>query len=554
MRGRTDWRPRAAFAAVLVAGLALPAAAGKEKAVPRLSRPFDHDGHAAALRQKSGGTEGCAGKCHRVQIEGEWIHEKKKEHTRCFEGCHTFATSCGTLAAGTGVVCATCHTNLKQRCLPAGFIRPIVTPGRMSSMPARYSHRAHIKPDTRSGKQCQSCHGELGESSPQSQAGSIGHDDCGPCHGKVASPRMTQCASCHKAGAPTGSGPRPPDPFSMAGAFSHKRHASQPRVGAAGRDCLACHANIAQATDDSVIPLPTMRGCLDGCHDGARAFSAVGATCTRCHTGSAPARPASTSARFSHAEHGKRGVDLVRCSACHALGRDFQVSPPTTGRDHQPCATSGCHADDFMSQGRPVCGVCHESTEPWTRQAARYRQRSDSEFGSDFSHQSHAAARGGKAHGVIRRDLVSPSGGDRSGREDNATCRACHGDVFAGGDATRGHEACAPCHGKGTAPEMDRCGGCHRLGAEGGSVPRKASPWSVAARFQHRSHADDPRSRQEARCVECHATVGAARRLGQIVPPTMKSCDGCHDGTHAFKTTGFGCVKCHAQRDDAPAR
>jgi hypothetical protein len=24
-----------------------------------------------------------------------------------------------------------------------------------------------------------------------------------------------------------------------------------------------------------------------------------------------------------------------------------------------------------------------------------------------------------------------------------------------------------------------------------------------------------------------------------------EDCDGCHDGKHAFKTTGFECFKCH---------
>jgi hypothetical protein len=32
----------------------------------------------------------------------------------------------------------------------------------------------------------------------------------------------------------------------------------------------------------------------------------------------------------------------------------------------------------------------------------------------------------------------------------------------------------------------------------------------------------------------------------------MKSCGGCHDGEHAFKTTGFGCAKCHGVVAAAP--
>jgi hypothetical protein len=31
--------------------------------------------------------------------------------------------------------------------------------------------------------------------------------------------------------------------------------------------------------------MPTMQGCYKDCHNGKDAFSAVGATCTRCHRG-----------------------------------------------------------------------------------------------------------------------------------------------------------------------------------------------------------------------------------------------------------------------------
>jgi c(7)-type cytochrome triheme protein len=497
------------------AALALPAEAGKEKALPRPRRSFDHDAHASVLRARTGGTEGCAGKCHRADLEGGWVQQKKQEHARCFEGCHRFTGSCGELARGAGRVCITCHTNLRARCLPAGA-RP---PTGQAVMPARYSHKAHMQPGA-SGRQCEACHGPFGDGPRGRGAVSIGHADCGGCHGRQAAPRMTQCQSCHQAG---GARPaaRPPDPYSVGGAFSHERHASERRVGPAGRACLTCHDNIAVAADDRELPMPTMRGCLDRCHDGVKAFSAVGSSCTRCHKGSGKDAPAAGQARFSHEQHRARGVDLARCAGCHAPGADFQVAPPTRGKDHRPCAAAGCHVDEFLSRGRPLCSVCHDGSAPWVRQPARARRAARSEFGSDFSHRTHLARR---------------AGGD-------PPCAACHAE--GGGGGADGHRACAPCHGRSAQPGMDRCGGCHAMGA-GAGRSRAPGPWSVAARFRHDTHARDPRRPgTETRCLECHAGVAAAARLDAIARPTMKSCAGCHDGRHAFKTTGFDCARCH---------
>lgn len=527
-------RQSALASAGLIVLVAVAAQAGKERATLRPQRAFDHAGHAAKLRAKTGGSEGCAGICHRVDLAGGWTQQRKKEHTRCFEGCHVFTTSCGEMARGVGRVCVTCHTNLKQGCLPAGTS---AAPPASPSMPALYSHRIHARPGQGS-KGCQACHGELGDRAPRARGtGAIGHRDCAACHEKQSSPRMTQCTSCHQPGGPGGPPARAPDPYAMGASFSHQRHAAQRRVGAAGRECMACHANIASAPEGEAVPMPTMRGCLDGCHDGQNAFSAVGAACNRCHKASEPDVPAPAGARFSHRGHGARGVDVASCAACHALERDFAVAPATRGKDHRPCANAGCHVDDFLSRARPVCTVCHDGTAPWRRQPARVRRpqetRVASEFGSDFSHRSH----------IARRD------------QPGADCRACHGDRTGGGAPASGHAACASCHGARAQPAIDRCGGCHASGAAAARPP-PAGPWSVAARFRHETHGVDPRGGKdgvrETRCTECHAGVEQAERLSQVRPPTMKSCGGCHDGKHAFKTTGFGCAKCHGVVAAAP--
>jgi c(7)-type cytochrome triheme protein len=102
------------------------------------------------------------------------------------------------------------------------------------------------------------------------------------------SPRINEsCDGCHvestsgKAAVLT---PRAASVFSVKGAFDHAAHARADRVGTQGRECLTCHENIKDAEADNLVPLPTMQGCQQACHDGKKAFDALGTTCTRCHT------------------------------------------------------------------------------------------------------------------------------------------------------------------------------------------------------------------------------------------------------------------------------
>jgi c(7)-type cytochrome triheme protein len=96
---------------------------------------------------------------------------------------------------------------------------------------------------------------------------------------------------------------------------------------------------------------------------------------------------------------------------------------------------------------------------------------------------------------------------------------------------------------------MTECAGCHRLGQSMGTLaPRDPGyRWYVRASFRHEQHASDPRTGQMTPCLLCHDQVVTATRLGEIGRPRMPQCDACHDGKIAFKTTGFGCARCHTQ-------
>lgn len=247
--------------------------------------------------------------------------------------------------------------------------------------------------------------------------------------------------------------------------------------------------------------------------------------------GPATAQQKKKELRYLHKLHKANGVDQTDCSKCHALERDFAVKPPTAADPHQPCATSGCHGEEFFSTKPKICVVCHEDSKPWVKQTARQKDHRRSEFGGDLSHKTHATGR------------VKATGSGPNG-----VCRTCHGNMLTGQTNKKGgHDACSSCHARNNQPVMTDCGGCHKLGGKQGARGA-AGEWAVGELFAHETHARDPRKPgTETTCVDCHAAITQATNLASIKNPTMKSCDTCHDGKAAFKTTGFQCYRCHAQ-------
>ena len=239
-----------------------------------------------------------------------------------------------------------------------------------------------------------------------------------------------------------------------------------------------------------------------------------------------PAAPKSKEIRFSHEFHKGQGVAMDACASCHGI-KGSQIEPVTRGKNHQPCNNSTCHASEYMSREPKICVVCHESNDPWVKQTARIRELSSSEFGGEISHKTHQS--------------------DKA-RKGGVKCESCHGNVYERGDKPEAHAVCGSCHQDGLEPTMGDCGSCHKLGYQA-SRRKSASKYSVRARFDHGDHDRDPRSKKPAApsCKTCHVGIQDASTLDAIPAPTMQSCDACHDGKSAFKTTGFGCVKCHGE-------
>jgi len=407
-------------------------------------------------------------------------------------------------------VCQVCHTPTRKECLP-GDLPPRPT---AVSYEAKFTHGKHLALGTSIEKDCAQCHEEQAVASTGKKGPA--HQLCSGCHNaNGAKPAMRECAGCHQAPHASGGG-RPSDPYRLAG-FDHRDHHAASKQAS----CTGCHDKLA-GSGEGALPRPSMQGCLTRCHDGAKAFSATGTRCTMCHKGKEPATPARADLGFSHASHAGHNVKIADCAQCHSIDADGKLPPPLSKKDHLPCSAAGCHQNEFLNRSTKICGICHDAAVPWLRTVSRAKPPPKPEWFESIDHAAHLAKIGGG----------------------NAACASCHGDKLAREAAPQGHDACAPCHGAGKGPPMNQCGACH---VQTPPARAQTSEWSVKATFDHTKHAKDPRSRGTTACTECHQSIKAARDLAGIRAPTMAMCEGCHDGKSSFKTTGFGCAKCHAK-------
>ncbi len=514
--------PSVVVLVLVILGNAAAYAGGPVVTTPS-NRRFDHEAHGMGVGKAGKPAVKCES-CHKQDATGEPQLVGKREHARCLEGCHTFTADCSTMAAGVGKVCASCHPTLKPACLPK------LPPSPGLSFEAKFTHGRHTAAGSSAEPLCARCH--------EAQAFAVGappitttaHRACSGCHERGAKPFMTECAGCHRSPqAPLAS---PPNPYAL-DQFDHRDHMRSSKA----QGCMTCHQGLANANENA-LPRPQMNNCQTQCHNGKTAFAATGTRCTTCHkfAGEMPAAPVApvapvAAAGFSHTVHKNRNVDISACATCHQVESNGNVLPSGMSKDHKPCANSGCHEREFFSRTTKICTTCHVATAslvvPWKKPAMTTLRPAQTEMPGPMNHAVHVAAAGANAG--------------------NTACLSCHGDKFTNAPAPQGHAACAKCHAKPAAastPAMSNCQACHQLGAA--STARAVSAWSVAANFAHTSHSRDPqRAGAAPNCSECHASVVRATSLANVAAPTMQSCDRCHNGREAFKTTGFDCARCH---------
>ncbi len=484
-------------------------------AVAYAARSFDHAAHDVAIAGKRAPAIACA-RCHAttgdpaVAALVDVSTSLPENHARCAgSGCHgAFAsTDCKLLAqAGATRVCAACHRG--RACM----VEPAQPP---TVIATRFGHGHHVERGAGVEDACAVCHDASahGGANPAAPA----HKLCAACHGGKAQPAMSTCAGCHAVDRPRALVVLVDDPLHVRARFAHVTHAS--RVAS---HCVDCHGVRRAPADDAPVRAAMTavdpRGTCARCHQpGGTAFSAT-AHCARCHD--EPRLVTGAVAAFSHGAHERRfGTRPFACLACHVLDGAGLVDAMVKGKEHLPCAEAGCHgATDFASARPTLCVICHAEGAPWTQTR---RQAQAPEWSTAIDHARH---------------LANP----------NMACGSCHGDA----PAPRSHAVCTPCHARGQPPSMDRCDACHRRTPQA----RPASAWSVAATFDHATHRIGPRSGAPTACGACHVGVETTATRAAIARPTMATCDACHDGIvrHAgrtvFKTTGFGCVRCHLRR------
>lgn len=486
---------------------------------PRIAidqRHFDHDKHteiASKARDPKRRTTTCSS-CH--QLDGTGVPKPQHEHKRCAKCHNPNVRKCQKRNPMLMSVCVVCHQF--NACSPSGMIRQPDA----DSYEIPFPHQKHVSFGVAIEKNCALCHTNQAPEGAAPANMTTGHGSCSSCHkvGGSTNLVMTGCQGCHAKPKPAQVAANN-DPFRLT-TFDHRRHHAVATAGQA--PCATCHTAAKIQSGASEFPRPEMKMCATACHNGQRAFNAVGTKCTKCHqSGSTATQPNNTEVSFSHTAHSKRGINLGNCTACHAEKDDGNLLPHGSGKDHQPCAQSGCHQQEFWSKTPKICGVCHDASMPWQKADARLRDSPKPEFFENMNHESHLKRKG----------------------ETNAACADCHGDKLGGGKRPGGHDACSQCHGKGGgAFAMTECGRCHSQTKPAGA---ETSEWSVREKFVHEIHARDPRSKKVTRCTSCHAGVKKASTLAEIRKPTMAGCGTCHDGKVAFKTTGYECSRCHTK-------
>lgn len=441
---------------------------------------------------------------------------------------------------GTRSSCDTCHNvdNWKTVAYTQHTYNPELLPGKHRTATCLQCHpRFRFNNSSRSAP-CESCHEK---DRPHEDLGA-----CKACHsplswGKVA-PNLT-VATTQRAGAEAGQPPLPPgstlggssEPsrvpqgltaaqqsglFRVKAKFEHSAHARLVLAKGLEPTCTPCHGG----TGAQFQARPTMQLC-ESCHNGKKAFDALGTQCFRCHeapTGMQRTAMALPQKTFQHAAHVPRKVKIDDCTSCHGVGID--PDKVQAGREeHRPC--QGCHAAEFRTAGQGICLSCHVRNDPFRPNPLRRSAPANTEWSApsatEIAHPQHQAA--------------------------GVPCETCH--AAEAGVAPRppelGHAVCAKCHvtervpkklSQGTPSTLDQCAKCHVTSSEPEPRDGMQRPWSTRDTFRH-----DDNHRKDQTCASCHFQDGAA--LGF---PTMQSCGSCHEGRKAFPLIGpKECSRCH---------
>lgn len=116
-------------------------------------------------------------------------------------------------------------------------------------------------------------------------------------------------------------------------------------------ECIVCHTDLVHAENPEGFNRPSMRTCLDECHDG----EVAGNECVKCHTRKhVPEDHLRADWLEIHAEQ----VDTIECGSCHAWTPDYCEEC----HSQRPASHAGNWKTDHAPRARDHgdgCMVCH---------------------------------------------------------------------------------------------------------------------------------------------------------------------------------------------------
>jgi len=296
----------------------------------------------------------------------------------------------------------------------------------------------------------------------------------------------------------------------------------------------------------------------------------------------APPGPASgpiAPRHFSHAEHGKRGVDVTACSNCHSVDAKGVVFAPAA-QGHAPCLDAKCHAQDFVSTGPTArahapaayakavafCLGCHDSPDGTPPSPA----------------QQHVATAALRSYQLESEYHVELNHFEHTKRTECRTCHVVDAKSFALVTGSPGHAECVTCHNAQKFPDftMASCNYCHSepgrgeffhasrpatdvraCGSEGHAalVAKDKGDGKEVACFRHeRKEHRFTGDGKPVQCGECHAIVASPARAALAslhANPVIDNSEGehercgnstaCHARDFANTAGGKRCLICH---------
>jgi hypothetical protein len=422
---------------------------------------------------------------------------------------------------------------------------------------------------------CKRCH--VPEST-HAHGGGSDRDDatgCTTCHAFAPNKKAPTCIGCHETS--TGHLMAIGVHATTACAECHMPH-GQATAASTTRACTACHEE--RSTRHAAHQGSS--GCSD-CHAPHIAAREARSTCRGCHATPAGMRPANHEACVTcHAPHDLRvadaglpstraraeaqvaspahpsaqGVRATECGSCHAPKATLAASRTP---EHGICTS--CHAPHAPNASAPgACATCHQEVHvdhgrgPGTCIACHAPHGKDPTriaAACTSCHQAVAATDGAAHAGKTPCRACHADHAFKASRE-TARCERCHVSEAGRVAKSKGHGACAQCHGGGihlpqkgaacttchkteaaTAPKGHAgCGSCHET--HGATVP---APGACAT-----CHKPEAATKHSA-CSSCHRPHGPS---GVASPP---ACTTCHDGPKLPALHGVTdhakCVTCH---------